>query len=312
MGKEDTSNRYSATNDIRGLDGAADFGIIESPNSDVNWSNAAQGQGGERGKKPQGEGHKIEYHMKRTRQSKIYENTIAATKGESGVGISSFHNVHVNRNNGGQGQGSREFEVICHSIYRNKITADNRSTKVWVENFGNTNINCNCKTTSPKDHGKAAVGSSSAQGQDEAGGEEPKGDGLNIRGNDIVGDRIPEAYQNFSNFEWNLKTTNTEDGGSTNQSRITENEITACNGSSDVGIFNCDNVNIDCSNAGQGQGGCEGNEGLLKNKGISHNIDKNTIIAVNSRRVGIQDFGNIKYNCKSIISRILHFFGYSY
>ncbi|KAL6293773.1 hypothetical protein ACE6H2_001915 [Prunus campanulata] len=300
MEEEDTSNRYSATNDIRGLDGAADFGIIESPNSDdVNWSNAAQG-----------EGHKIEYHMKRTSQSNIYKNTITATKGESDVGISSFNNLVVDCSNGGQGQGSREFKGICHNIDCNEITADNRSTKVGLENFGN--INYNCKTTSTKDHGKAAGGSSSTQGQGGGGGKKPKGDGLNISCNNIKGDRVPKAYHNFSNFECNLKTTNTEDGGSTNQSRISKNKITARNGSSNAGIFNFHNVYVDWSNAGQGQGGCEGNEGFLKRKGISHNIYNNTIVAVNSRKVGLQNFGNIKYNCKSIISRLFKFLGLSY
>ncbi|KAL6293769.1 hypothetical protein ACE6H2_001911 [Prunus campanulata] len=238
MEEEETSNRYSATNDIRGLDGAADFGIIQSPNSDdVNWSNAAQGQGGERGKKPKGEGYKI------------YNKTITALNGESNVGKFSFHNLVVDFSNGGQGQGCREFEDICHNVGHNKITADNRSTKIGFENF--SNVNYNCKTTSTKDHGKAAGG--------KAGG-----------------------------------------GSSRSQANILKNKITACNGSSYVGMFNFHNAYI---NGGQGQGG------FLKHKGISHNIDENTIIAVNSRRVGIQDFGNIKYYCESIINRFLHFFG---
>ncbi|KAI5350573.1 hypothetical protein L3X38_003464 [Prunus dulcis] len=169
----------------------ADVRSFEPPNSDVNWSNAVGGQGGGRGKKPQGEGHKIEYHMKRTSQSNIYKNTITATKGESNVGFSNFNNLVVDCSNGGQGQGSREFEGICHNIDSNEITADTRSTKVGVENFGN--IIYNCETTSTKDHGKAACDSSSAQGQGGSGGNKPKGDSLNIRCNNINRDRVPKA-----------------------------------------------------------------------------------------------------------------------
>ncbi|CAB4263699.1 unnamed protein product [Prunus armeniaca] len=288
MEEEDTSSRYSDTdNDIRNPNHAADVGIFELPNSDVNWSNAVQGQGGG------------------TSQSNICINIITATKGESDVRISSFNNLVVDCSNGGQGQGSREFEGICHKIESNEITADNGSTKVGFENFGNVNY----KTTSNKDHGKAAGGSSSAQCERGGGGKKPKGGGLNIRGNHIKGDRGRKAYRDFSNFERNLKTTNTEDGGSTSQANIHKNKITAHNGASYVGMFNFHNCDI---NAGQAQGGCEGNEGFLKHKGVSHKICKNTIIAVNSGKVGIQNFGNIKYNSESIYKWIIAFFGLSY
>ncbi|XP_020409993.1 uncharacterized protein LOC109946471 isoform X2 [Prunus persica] len=230
MEEDDGSNRYGATNEIIDLDGAADVGIFEPPNSDVNWSNAVQGQGGGRG--------------------------------ESDVGISSCNNLVVDCSNGGHGQGSREFEGICHNIDCNEITAD-RSKNVGCENFGN--VNYNCKTTSTKDHGKAAGGSSSAQGQGGGGGKKPERDGLNIHRNNIAGDRVPKAYHNFSNFECNLKTTNTEDDGNTNESNISKNKITARYGSSYVGMFNFHNVYV---NAGQGQGGCEGNESFFKHKGI--------------------------------------------
>ncbi|PQQ15202.1 uncharacterized protein Pyn_22439 [Prunus yedoensis var. nudiflora] len=233
MEEKDTSNRYSGTgNRIINPDHAADVGIFEHPNSGVNWSNAAQGQGGE--------GHKI------------YEKTVTALNGESNVGKFGFHNLVVDFSNGGRGQGRREFEDICHNISGNKIAADKRSTKVGFENFGN--VNYNCKTTSTKDHGKAAGGKAAG-------------------------------------------------ASSRSEANILKNEITARNGSSNVGMFNFHNVYI---NAARGQAG------FLKHKGISHNIMGNTIIAVNSRVVGIQGFGNIKYNCGSIISGLLQFLGLSY
>ncbi|XP_008244892.1 PREDICTED: uncharacterized protein LOC103342997 [Prunus mume] len=277
MKEDDGSSRYSATNEIMNPDHAADVGIFEPPNSDVNGSNAAQGQVSGRGKKPQGGG---------TSQSNCYENTacgsssaqgqggstkqstiskkeITAPKGSSYVGKFNFDNVNINAGQAeGDSEGNKGFHKnkgICHNMHRNKITA-NKSTNVGFENFGNSNINF--KSTSTKNHGKAAGGSSSAQGQ----------------------------------------------GRSTNESIISNNEITAKYQSSNVGMLNFHNVNI---NAGQAEGGCEGNEGFHKNEGISHDIYKNTIIAVNSRKVGIQNFGNIKYNCKNIIRRLLRFLGLS-
>ncbi|CAL8992414.1 unnamed protein product [Prunus brigantina] len=256
MKEDDGSNRYSAKNEIINPNHAADVGIFEPPNSDVNRSNAAQGQGGGRGKKPQGGG---------TSQSNIYKNTargsssaqgqggstnqsiisnekITERNGSSYVGKFNFHNFNINA---GQAEGFHKNKGICHNIDCNEITADNNSTNVGLGNFGNSNINF--KSTSTKNHGKAAGGSSSAQGQ----------------------------------------------GGSTNESIISNNQITAQNQSSNVGMINFHNVNI---NAGQAEGGCEGNEGFHKNEGISHDIYKNIIIAVNSQKVGIQNFGNIKYN----------------
>ncbi|CAL2228328.1 unnamed protein product [Prunus armeniaca] len=269
MKEDDGSNRYSATNEIMNPDHAADVGIFEPPNSDVNGSNAAQGQGGgtsqsniykntARGSSSaQGQGGS-------TNQSIIYNKKITARNGSSYVGKFNFHNVNINAGQaegGSEGnEGFHKNKGICHNIDCNKITADNKSTNVGFENFGNSNINF--KSTSTKNHGKAAGSSSSAQGQ----------------------------------------------GGSTNESIISNNEITAQNQSSNVGMFNFHNVNI---NAGQAEGGCEGNEGFHKNEGISHDIYNNTIIAVNSRKVGIQNFGNIKYNCKNIIRRLLRFLGIS-
>ncbi|KAL6293771.1 hypothetical protein ACE6H2_001913 [Prunus campanulata] len=230
MEKKDTSNRYSATNDII-KPNSPYTGIEPSRISDVHWSNTAKGQGASGGTKLKGDGHNLG-------NIKINGNTITAPNGESDVGMFIFHN-----------------------------------------------INYNCETIT-KDHGKAAGG---------GGGTKPKGDGYNIRGNNIKGDGVPKAYHNFDNFECNIR-------GSTNQFIIYKNEITAGNKASYVGMFNFHNVYI---NAAQALGGFFKPEKL----GIRHNIKDNTIEAVNSRKVGIQDFGNIKYNCGSFISRLLDFLG---
>lgn len=258
MKKDDGSNRYS--NEIQNRDGSPDVGIIASPNSDVNWSNAAQGQASGRGKKPQGGGTSQSNSYENTacgsssaqgqggstNQSTISEKEITAPEGSSYVGKFNFDNVNINAGQGeGDSEGTKGFHKnkgICHNIDCNKITA-NKSTNVGFKNFGNSNINF--KSTSTKNHGKAAGGSSSAQGQN----------------------------------------------SSTNESIISNNKITAHNGSSNVGMLNFHNVNI---NASQDDGGCKGNGGFLKHKGISHNISNNTIEAFHhSRNVGIQNFGNI-------------------
>ncbi|KAL6293768.1 hypothetical protein ACE6H2_001910 [Prunus campanulata] len=225
---------------------------------------------------------------------------------DAGIEPSRISDVHRSSTAEGQGaSGGTKLKGDGHNlgninINDNTITATKGESDVGMFIFHN--INYNRKTTSTKDHGKAAGGSCSAQGQGGSGGKKPKGDGLNISRNNIKGDGVPKAYHNFSNFECNLKTTNTEDGGSTNQFTIFKNNITARNGSSNVGMFNFHNVNID---AAQAQGGFLKPEKL----GIRHNIKGNTIEAVNSRKVGIQDFGNIKYNCGSFRSRLLDFLG---
>ncbi|KAL6293770.1 hypothetical protein ACE6H2_001912 [Prunus campanulata] len=274
MEKKDTSNRYSDTNKIT-TPNSLDSGIEPSPISEVHRSSTAEGQGASGGTKLKGDGHNLG-------NININDNTITGLEGKSDVGISIFHNVRVYWSNAGRGQGSLEFKGIFHNIHGNKITAEKGSRKVWLENFGN--INYNRKTTSTKDHCKATGGSSSTQGLGGGGGKKPKGDGLNISRNNIKGD--PKAYHNFSNFECNLKTTNTEDGCSTSQANILKNTIynnrIIAHEASYVGMFNFHNVYT--------------NAGFLKHKAISHNIVNNTIEAVNCQGVGIQDFGNIKYN----------------
>lgn len=188
----------------------------------------------------------------------ISDNKITALNGESEVGMFSFHNVGVYWSNAGQGQGGRE---------------------------GNKGL-------------KSKGGSSSAQGQGGGGGTKPEGDGYNIHGNNIKGDGDRKAFHNFGNIEYNLKTTNTEDDGSTSQANIHRNTITARNGASHVGMFTFHNVDF-WSNAGRGQGGRQGNNGFAKLKGISHNICNNKISAYKSTNVGLQNFGNIRYNCKT-------------
>ncbi|PQM40313.1 uncharacterized protein Pyn_22913 [Prunus yedoensis var. nudiflora] len=224
------------------------------------------------GTKLEGDGHNlgnIKYN--------ISDNTITALSGESDVGMFSFHNIGFYWSNAGHGQGGREGNKgflkrkgICHNIYNNNII-------VQID---------------PQNRG----GSSSTQGQGGGGGTKPKGDGYNIRGNNIKGDGDRKAFHNFSNIEYNLKTTNTEDDGSTSQANIRKNTITERNGASYVGMINFHNVDV-WSNAGQGQGGRQGNKGFPKPKGISHNICYNKISAYKSTKVGLQNFGNIRYNC---------------
>ncbi|XP_021802434.1 uncharacterized protein LOC110746514 isoform X1 [Prunus avium] len=189
----------------------------------------------------------------------ISGNTISALNGELDVGMFSFHNIGFYGSNAGHGQGGRE------------------GNKGFLK--------------------RKAGGSSSAQGQGGGGGTKPKGDGYNIRGNNIKGDGDRKAYHNFSNIEYNLKTTNTEDDGSTSQANIRKNTITARNGASYVGMINFHNIGFYWSNAGQRQGGRQGNKGFPKPKGFSHNICNNKISAYKSTKVGLQNFGNIRYNC---------------
>ncbi|CAB4294087.1 unnamed protein product [Prunus armeniaca] len=255
MEEDDGSSKYPGNEIIKS--NGADAGIFASRTSDVHWSNTAEGQGSSGGTKLEGDGHNlgnIKYN--------ISDNKITALNGESDVGMFSFHNVGVYWSNAGQGQGGREgnkglkSKGICHNIYNNNISADS-SAKVGLENFGNSKY--------IDDHGKAAGGSSSAQGQGGGGGTKPKGDGYNIRGNNIKGDGDRKAFHNFGNIEYNLKTTNTEDDGSTSQANIHRNTITARNGASHVGMFTFHNVDV-WSNAGRGQGGRQGNNGFAKLK----------------------------------------------
>lgn len=294
MEEDDGSRKYPG-NKIR-KSNCADAGIFASRTSDVHWSNTAEGRGSNGGTKLEGDGHNLG-----NTKCDICKNTITALNGASDVGMFIFHNIRFYWSNAGQGQGGREGNKgllkpkgIYHNICNNNISAD-RSTKVGLENFGN--IQYHCKTTCTKD-GKATGGSSSAQGQGGGGGTKPKGDGYNISGNDIKGDGDRKAFHKFGNIEYNLKTTNTEDDGSTSQANILGNTITAHNGASYVGMFNFHNVDV-WSNAGQGQGGRQGNKGFPKLKGISHNICNNKISAYKSTNVGLQNFGNIRYNCKT-------------
>ncbi|PQM40314.1 uncharacterized protein Pyn_22914 [Prunus yedoensis var. nudiflora] len=114
------------------------------------------------------------------------------------------------------------------------------------------------------------------------------------------------------------------DGHNLGNIKINGNTITALNGESDVGMSMFHNINYNCetastrdhgkaaggSSSAQGQGGGGGTKpkvGFLKPEKLSirHDIKDNTIVARNSQKVGIQDFGNIKYNCGSFVSRLL-------
>ncbi|XP_020409781.1 uncharacterized protein LOC109946440 [Prunus persica] len=256
--EEDDGSSKYPGNEIIKSNGA-DAGIFASRTSDVRWSNTAEGQGSNVGTKLEGDGHNLG-----NIKYNISDNTITALNGESDVGMFIFHNIGFYWSNASQGQGGRE---------------------------GNKGF------LKPKD-GKTKGGSSSAQGQGGGGGTKPKGDGYNIRGNNIKGDGDRKAFHKFGNIEYNLKTTNTEDDGSTSQANIRRNTITASNGASYVGMFNFHNADV-WSNAGQGQGGRQGNKGFPKLKGISHNICNNKIRANKSTNVGLQNFGNIRYNCKT-------------
>ncbi|VVA39090.1 PREDICTED: LOC109946471 isoform X1 [Prunus dulcis] len=251
MEEDDGSRKYPDNKIIKS--DSAYAGIFASRTSDVHY------RGSSGGTKMEGDGHNlgnIEYN--------ISDNTITALKGESDVGMFSFHNIGFCWSNASQGQAGRE------------------GNKVFLK---------------PKD-GKTKGGSSSAQGQGGGGGTKPKGDDYDIRGNNIKGDGDGKAFHKFGNIEYNLKTTNTEDDGSTSQANIRRNTITASNGASYVGMFNFHNVDV-WSNAGQGQGGRQGNKGFPKLKGIRHNICHNNISADRSTNVGLQNFGNIRYNCKT-------------
>ncbi|CAL8991170.1 unnamed protein product [Prunus brigantina] len=105
-------------------------------------------------------------------------------------------------------------------------------------------------------------------------GKVPKGGGHNIRSNTIIGDGAEKGFHNFRN--------GTEDDGGRNN-YISENEIRARTGASNVGMSNFHNQD------GEGRG-----EGKKPKSVVGHNICVNKISADTSTNVGLHDFGNIK------------------
>ncbi|ONI28064.1 hypothetical protein PRUPE_1G120400 [Prunus persica] len=71
----------------------------------------------------------------------------------------------------------------------------------------------------------------------------------------------------------------------TSRNNICQNEITATNGATDVGVSNFDNYAV------EGQGGSEGTKGFPE-RGGGYNIFCNKISADGARDVGIRNFGN--------------------
>ncbi|ONI28063.1 hypothetical protein PRUPE_1G120300 [Prunus persica] len=78
------------------------------------------------------------------------------------------------------------------------------------------------------------------------------------------------------------------DGSSSSRNNICQNEITATNGATDVGVSNFDNYAV------QGKGGSEGTKGFPE-RGGGYNISGNKISANGARKVGIHNFGNTTY-----------------
>ncbi|CAB4262577.1 unnamed protein product [Prunus armeniaca] len=81
-----------------------------------------------------------------------------------------------------------------------------------------------------------------------------------------------------------------ESDGSSSRSRnnICQNEISATNGATDVGVSNFDNYAV------QGKGGSKGTKGFPE-RGGGYNISGNKISADGARKVGIHNFGNTTF-----------------
>ncbi|CAL8991168.1 unnamed protein product [Prunus brigantina] len=79
------------------------------------------------------------------------------------------------------------------------------------------------------------------------------------------------------------------DGGSSSKNNICQNEITATNGATDVGVSNIDNYAV------QGKVGSEGKKGFPGRSG-GYNISGNKIKANKARNVGVHNIGNTTYS----------------
>ncbi|CAL8991162.1 unnamed protein product [Prunus brigantina] len=78
------------------------------------------------------------------------------------------------------------------------------------------------------------------------------------------------------------------DSSSSSRINICQNEITATNGATDVGVSDINNYTV------QGKVGSEGTKGFPK-RGGGYNISGNKISADRARKVGIHNFGNTTY-----------------
>ncbi|PQM39900.1 hypothetical protein Pyn_03855 [Prunus yedoensis var. nudiflora] len=100
---------------------------------------------------------------------------------------------------------------------------------------------------------------------------------------------IPKLQPKIAEDEEMKKNKERDGGGSSSRNNICQNEITATNGATDIGVSNFDNYAV------QGKGGSEGTKGFPE-RGGGYNISGNKISADGARKVGIHNFGNTTYH----------------
>ncbi|CAL8991165.1 unnamed protein product [Prunus brigantina] len=101
---------------------------------------------------------------------------------------------------------------------------------------------------------------------------------------------IPKLQRKIPEEEEMKRNKEKESDGSISSSRnnICQNEISATNGATGVGVSNFDNYAV------QGKGGSEGTKGFPE-RGGGYNISGNKISADGARKVGIHNFGNTTF-----------------